>query len=249
MVIDDHNIYWTASYSGMCTSGCTPNSGTVNSVPIGGGAVVSIATGQATPGPLVIRGSVLYWLNEGTNSNDGAIMSATLPGGTPMPVVTGINNPFGLDVDADTVYWTSNGDSTVMAMPLAGGPKRMLASGQDNIYQVVVDDTNAYWWAYSYPGSASIHYIMSVAKTGGTPAPLVSDALSAQMAIDASGLYWADNANGMIHSLSNGASTATDVCAMQGNVQSVATTADAVFWGVDGNANAGPNSLIVTVAK
>jgi hypothetical protein len=72
IALDDAYVYWT-SYDG----------GTVKKVPLGGGAPITLATGQRAPVGIAVDATSVYWTNSGCpNSSsgpcaDGAIMKLT----------------------------------------------------------------------------------------------------------------------------------------------------------------------------
>jgi hypothetical protein len=84
IAVDDQNVYWTNSSSFTGNSdgglgGVTNVDGSVMKVPLGGGAPVEVAGGQANPMGIAVDAASVYWANNGTDNYklDGAIMKRT----------------------------------------------------------------------------------------------------------------------------------------------------------------------------
>jgi hypothetical protein len=84
IAVDDQNVYWTnsSSFSGSSDGGAggvTNVDGSVMKVPLGGGAPVVVASGQANPMGIAVDAASVYWANNGTDNYnlDGAIMKRT----------------------------------------------------------------------------------------------------------------------------------------------------------------------------
>jgi hypothetical protein len=79
IAVDAERVYW-ADY------GVGGNDGAVMTVPIGGGTVTTLATGQTGPNCLVVDDDSVYWtdygdglLTEGSIVSDGAVMKVAKP--------------------------------------------------------------------------------------------------------------------------------------------------------------------------
>jgi len=133
----------------------TSEDGTVHSVPIAGGAVTTLATGQNDAVGLRVGGGVVYW----TNDQVGGVTMVSTSGGSPIVLAPAGINSSGIAVDGNTVYWTDEVSGTVNEVSIAGGAPTVLATGQALPSEIVVDATNIYWL-----NSASNGAVMKLAK-------------------------------------------------------------------------------------
>jgi hypothetical protein len=121
IAVDGKNVYWTVSvYSSKNgTSVCTL--GTVTVVPSGGGAATLLASGQNGPGAIVVDGTDIYWVNEGSTGNDGSVMKLPIAGGKAVTVASAQEQPADIAIDETYVYWTTEvADGAVMKTLKAG---------------------------------------------------------------------------------------------------------------------------------
>lgn len=151
VAVDSTSVYWTDEIGGV-DAGPT-NTGSVMKMPIGGGAIVTIATGQNIPLDVKVDGTSIYWVNQGdVTMADGMVMKAPLAGGSLVTLATGQDTIFDLAIDSTTVYWNDWGQQTVnppkttgsiVSVPLGGGTPTTIAA-QVQPYDVVVDGTSLY---------------------------------------------------------------------------------------------------------
>lgn len=133
---------------------------TVASMDFGGGTPTTLASGEASPGPLVTDGTRVYWIDAG----DATLRSVSVGGGTPVTLATG-TAPRDLAVDATRLYWTEPTTGEVLAVPIAGGATATIATGQVQPFGILVHDGVVYWTNY-HGGSAGD--VRSVPVAGGT---------------------------------------------------------------------------------
>ena len=149
IAVDATGVYWVNGGALDLDGGTlfAPNTGTVMKAPVGGGAAITLASGQNVPGDIALGATNVYWTNVGTQSGgtfvyDGSVMRQPLAGGAATTLATrGV--PTGIAVDGASVYW-ANLAGTVMKVPLSGGTPITLASNQ-NPFHVAVDATSVYW--------------------------------------------------------------------------------------------------------
>jgi hypothetical protein len=111
VAVDGTSVYWVDF-----------DVGTVKKVPIGGGAVVTLATGQQKVTGLTTDSGNVYWT---IFDNPGSVMRMPADGSSP-PVVFAANQTYPLDVAVDStyVYWTSS-DVGPPPHPATNGVLRM----------------------------------------------------------------------------------------------------------------------------
>jgi hypothetical protein len=80
------------------------DAGTLKKVPVGGGSVVTLATGQNNATGLAVYAGTVYWTIFAT---PGSVMSMPADGSaSPTVVAPDLRNPLDVAVDATYVYWT-----------------------------------------------------------------------------------------------------------------------------------------------
>jgi hypothetical protein len=89
LTVDDQRVYWTDT-----------GAGTISSVPLSGGSVVTIASGQSKPLRVAVDATHAYW----ANNLGGAIMRAPKDGQGAPEVVVAITSPEIFALAGDYVY-------------------------------------------------------------------------------------------------------------------------------------------------
>ena len=136
MVLDNADLYFV-SYTG----------GTISKVPVAGGAVSIVYSGEQSPWGIDKQGTLLAWATSGAQDY---IRTAVLPG---MPsnlgALTGTSSE--VVINGDTIFFTDlqlNADE-VRSVPIAGGPVTTLATTQfsslNGDFGLVADATHVYW--------------------------------------------------------------------------------------------------------
>jgi hypothetical protein len=85
-------VYWTQSTAGIVTT-----------MPIAGGAVQTLATGQANPWGIATDGASVYW----TNQDSGTVVKVPTGGGAVVTLASVPWEPGFIAVDATSVYFMS----------------------------------------------------------------------------------------------------------------------------------------------
>jgi len=110
LVVLDGTLYWTEKAKG-----------TVNSMPVAGGAVTALASNQAMPGPVTVDETAIYWGTDG----DKTVMKRPLPEGTEGIFATaGADAVNALLVDSGTLYIGRG--LTAESVATSGGTPTML---------------------------------------------------------------------------------------------------------------------------
>ena len=122
------------------------DAGTVNKVPLGGGALTAISSGEQQPYGIAIDDDYVYWSNEGS----GVVLRQPLAGGANETVAGGQSQPTYLALDGEFIYWTNYSNNTVMRSPIdSSAPPLVLATDQSAPFAIAVDATHVYWTNFS----------------------------------------------------------------------------------------------------
>ncbi len=101
IALDGTSVYWT--------NRANP-SGTVKSVPIGGGTIHTLAQSQGGPYGIAVDSQYVYW----TNYDNNTVMKAPLAGGAAYTLASAQNNPSAVAVDQANVYWANYGSGFIL---------------------------------------------------------------------------------------------------------------------------------------
>jgi hypothetical protein len=114
---------------------------TIQSAPVGGGAVSVLASNQVGPSGIVATAMGIYWT---TITPQNAVMG--LFNGTTVPTTIAGNQPGVVEIATDGVnlYWTTY--VTLAKAPLGGGAVTVLVANQSTPQGLAVDDTSVYWY-------------------------------------------------------------------------------------------------------
>jgi len=193
VAVDEQNAYWVSS-----------SDGTLNAVPISGGAVVVLATGlDHSVATLAVRGQSLYWTSMGFSRlpgiGTGSVNTAPTAGGAIIPLRAQLGNPIGIAVNARNVFWAMLGDGSenygeLLAQALVDKSGQTLASRQAGPTALAVDDQNLYWadrGTAGLPSGSGTGTINKVALVGGTIHTLASNQDGpVAIAVDGKSVYW-----------------------------------------------------------
>jgi hypothetical protein len=207
---DGTDVYFTVLGNGT-------NAGSVRRVPVTGGPIETLATGQNRPWGIALGSGFVYWANQGDNSvgapgNDGAIMALPKQGGAPVTVSAGEWLPMGITVSGFTLAWNTQygAGAAIRTLSVADGEATPVTLASNLDYPsvpVVADDGTVAWM--NVPGA-----IDSAPLSGGAVTVLQS-AASTPSSIAAHGdhLYYADDttAPGSIWALALGGGAAVQV--------------------------------------
>jgi hypothetical protein len=212
VAVDATNVYWTDQ-----------GAGTVMSVPIGGGSPVTLASGQAEPEAIAVYGANLYWIDW----DSGSLMTLPLgvDAGTPVTLAAA-GQGYALAVGPTGAYWATGyygvGLGKVYGVPLGGGNVTLLASGLSQPSGVATTASSVYF----SDGTA----VMTVAPDGGALSTLVADPGGpGAIALDATNLYWVDEA-GTISSVPLAGGSPSTVVAGRSNLGAIAAGAKSLYW-------------------
>jgi hypothetical protein len=101
IALDEDSVYFTSGR----------HSGLVQSVPLKGGAVKTITSGQLDPRGIAVDEKYVYWVTVGQLPAEGTVMrSDKRVRGAPQFLAFGQRKPLAIAVDDRFVYWVSQGD-------------------------------------------------------------------------------------------------------------------------------------------
>ena len=83
-------------------------SGTVSRVPLGGGAVAILASGQTVPDGIAVDARFVYWADDANT-----VMAVPIGGGQAIALASGVPDTVGVALSRNCVYWTSQQGGTV----------------------------------------------------------------------------------------------------------------------------------------
>jgi hypothetical protein len=198
--------------------------GTIFSVPVGGGTPIAIASNMDQGGLVTMDGTNAYW----AGPDNGTIFKAPLTGGdggADTLVGNLDDDPIDVAIDSTYVYWA--GSTTIQKVPIAGGAKTILAKNLTlaGVFQQPCVAVNA---SGVYASTATA--ILSVPLAGGTPITLASNQNPNAITADATNVYWTNLPQGN----QPGGSTVMKVAATGGGtpVTLVTLTGSAVPAGI-----------------
>lgn len=155
-------------------------SGEVKRVPMGGGAIETLASGQFLVRDLATDNDRVYF----TTNNQ--IMAVRKDGGSPSALATGELDPTGIAVDEENIFWINAGTETtggtIRKMAKSGGRPTTIeelgpsTSGTSD--HLVLDETRGYW------GRFDSHQLRWFSKRGGEAGVLFGDGESDLVPVD-----------------------------------------------------------------
>jgi hypothetical protein len=193
------SAYWAeaGTYGGCCIQAGT---GTLKSVPLGGGTVTTVFTGLDAPVALAIDGATAVW------AESWRVAKGPLAGGAGTTLASGIASSMApIAVDASHVYLL-DGDF-IKTLPTAGGIVEKLVPVRGDIgdislvnQDIAVDGTSVYWTIKDIAGGPTLQ---KVPLAGGAPVTLSVDSTGLpqpqeclwRIALDSQNVYWSAQSN------------------------------------------------------
>ncbi|MEP7122260.1 MAG: hypothetical protein ABJE95_15170 [Byssovorax sp.] len=273
IAIDAKNIYWTDTNAGtvssvpqaggsvtmlamvstawaIATDGISvyateyDTAGGVYSVPVDGGARLTLAASQGRPCSIAVGpagNGFVYFANQYT----GDVTKAAVDGSLTKLFAGNQGAPPGVTTDADSAYWTDGSyPGTVKQGSLGGSSPVVLASGQSFPFSITTDATSVYWTNMGLTGTGD-GSVMAVPKAGGATI-LIADSLSgaSHIAVDATNVYWTTSvAGGSVMSAPIGGGGATTLATGQSFPSGVAVDGTTIYWTNLGS-NAGDGAVM-----
>ena len=197
IAVQGGSVYWLDLGSASSSSDAA-----INTVPVGGGAIVTLAHQVAgcdigaggEPNVIAVDSTSVYYSASPSHGSSSAsqVLSVPLGGGTPTvlasdPEALGISS---IAIDATRVYYVTN-NALIKSVPLTGGsPVTLTTTG--SLSGFAVDATNAYG---VLGGGISIEPL-----GGGMPSlvAMTSSDIIESIAADATQVYWTDWTRGQV---------------------------------------------------
>ncbi len=195
MAADAANLYWMENNDQSA-------GGAVRRMPLGGGPVVTLASGFTSRGDtFALNGDSIFYSVANFPGTDN-LVKVSLTGGYPDLLATLSSTPVKLVADNTELYWADG--ATIAHMPAAGGGPALLASTASAPQDIVVRAGDVVW--------TEEKTVKSVPKTGGSPAVLVQgEGRAFRLGMNASWLYWTEGSAGRIARAASGGGTAATV--------------------------------------
>jgi hypothetical protein len=193
VAVDGTSVYWINVQGGAA--------GSLNKVPIGGGAVVTLVPQVAgaeigagnLPNTITVDATSVYFLTTGENGNPSQVLSVPVGGGQPTVLASEPGEILAIAIDSTNVYYEPS--NVLKSVPLNGGPPAVLATvtGSGGGWAIAPNGANVYVLnsdVYSVPvGGGSASLIVSSGSESG-------DWLA--MAVDSTQVFWTDIVAGTI---------------------------------------------------
>ncbi len=194
LAVDAASVYWTDQ--GDFTDGDnTFDFGNIMSVPINGGAPITLASGNGNGGSptsdprgIAVDGTSVYWSNKGGSS----VWKVPLGGGSATQLFVSVGNASvgALAVSGATVFWTTS--NSVLTVPIGGGAASTIVSGSSTPEGLVVaPDGKDLYWTNAVSSSSPNSSVQDIQLPGLLSTVFASGQLFPQgVAVDATTVYW-----------------------------------------------------------
>jgi hypothetical protein len=185
IAVDAQNVYWTDL-----------GDNSVHAVPKAGGAVVTLATGQAKPRRLALDASYVYWANQ----LGGAIMRVPKDASMAPQVVSTAVQPVGVAVVGSYVFFIEqtngpSGTGDLQRAPAAGGAPVLwdtlgpTTPNQEAPWELVTDGDGMAVWARTISGGGTIWRADASTPSSDISKPTNDGLIPLPFAVDAQYLY------------------------------------------------------------
>ncbi len=239
IAVDSANVYWTDD---------SASAGAVMSCPLTGcgNGPTTLVSGLNQPEPLLLDGTSLFW-GEVNNTGSAHIATCELPSCSPVGQLYQTATK-AIAVDATSLYWADLFNAFLGVVPRSpdAGAGSALAFLPGNPMGLVGDTSNLYFTLASFtPGNNDI---LELCAKAGCPSPVSLATGTAQtnaqgIAIDDSTIYFAEEGDGNIVSISKMNGAPTVIASGLLSPTAVAIDATTVYFTTQGNGLGG------TVAK
>jgi hypothetical protein len=184
--------------------------GSIMAVPIDGGTVTTLVTGQSfVPPDIALDGDEVYWSNRGSQGGPGAVMKAPLAGGAPVTIAATSGPPANIAVDAYRVYWLelfpgspfpnvplASPSVLLMTLPIDGGTPLAL-TGKSGLDFVAPAESNLIVRGDSVYAEFFSGGLVRVPLDAGASPSTLAQGSNTGIAVDDTSVYWAWDESGL----------------------------------------------------
>jgi hypothetical protein len=246
IVVQSDTVYW-ANYLG----------GSIDSCPVNGctdGKPSVLAMGQEDPTGIAVYGDFVYWTNSAF-SGVGSVRKCPTKGGATTTLAPHEIAPETVAVDGSGVYWVGaggdGGSGELKFCALDGGEPTPLVKDQSGAFFVTLFQGSVYWSDQTPSG-----FVRSCSEpTCATITSVASPDKPAEVAVDASGIYWVSYvSDGTIQKCPPlpagcGSAPPTYLARNQGTPFAIALDETSVYWTNTKGADGGTGGNVMKVAK
>ncbi len=145
IALDATNVYFTELGTFDTVSGMRLSDGTINKVPLAGGAVTQLATGLNGPQTIAVDATNIYWAeNANAVAGAGFVKKALLANSSIAALVSQLSGSQNITLDStDVYYWSAYGALSKVA--IGGGNAVEVTSGMSGTQPLAIDTANVYW--------------------------------------------------------------------------------------------------------
>jgi len=181
LAVGENAVFWA-------TAGAAIDDGAIWTAPCGGDAPHALATGLRVAEGVAIDDDAVYWVEYDAASPDGRVMKVDRSGGAPVVLAGHQHGPHALILRGDDVVFLTL--DALARVPKDGSSDPVIVSPATcPIGKLAADEDRVYWSEncvmFGTPRIVGMPWSTGVAAT------VVSGEAPGELAVDASGLYWA----------------------------------------------------------